>query len=61
MIRKKLVFQIQNIMKRNQGRFLFIYLFLIQGGWPGKKQPRLVNDLTVVITNMLFSECERKH
>ena len=60
MIRKKLVFQIENIMKRNQGTFLF-YFFLFQGGWPGKKQARLVKDLTVVITNMLFSECERKH
>lgn len=45
------------MMGRNRGR----YVKQVQDVGSSKKQPRLVRDLTVVITNVLFRECENTH
>ena len=58
MIRKKLGFQIENIIKRNQHRLFSFFFF--NSGWLARQEAAQIKDLTVVITNMLFSECERK-
>lgn len=55
MTRRKLGPKIEKKMERNQEGNFF------KNSGPGKKQPNLVKDQTVVITNILLSKCENQH